>query len=246
MIARSAYGAAPRQKYGPLALTIALHLIVAAILILYKSAPLPRQVEQSLSTFFVPDKQAEQAEAAKAQEKQQPKQRDSETPEEDKPTEPPPAPAPMPIVTAPGYLTMSSAEFAAADISRMPSYSQSRAKEGTGANSTTAYGPGEGPGGAQLYDPDWFREPTSAELGGYLTVNMPREGWGLIACQTIPRNRVENCRTLGEYPLGSGFGKAVRDAAWQFQILPPRINGKPVIGAWVRIRISYGTINEVG
>jgi protein TonB len=139
---------------------------------------------------------------------------------------------------------MSSAEFAASNIANLPSYSKSRsANDGQGANSSTAYGPGDGPGGAQLYDPDWFREPTSAELGGYLTANMPREGWGLIACQTIARNRVDNCRTLGEYPLGSGFGRAVREAAWQFQVLPPRINGRPVIGAWVRIRISYGVVN---
>lgn len=238
--------AGSRQKLGPFALTILLHLVVLALLIFYKSAPIPRMAEQSLSAFFLPDKQSEQAEAAKAQDKVQPKRKDSETPEErpDKPVEPPPAPNPPPIVQAPGYLHMSSADFAAANIANMQSYSKSRARDGAGASSSTASGPGDGPGGAHLYNADWFRKPTSAELDGYLSPTSPREGWGLIACQTIARNRVDNCQTLGEFPLGSGFGKAVRDAAWQFQILPPRINGKPMIGSWVRIRITYGTVHE--
>jgi protein TonB len=49
---------------------------------------------------------------------------------------------------------------------------------------------------------------------------------------------------MGESPLGSGFARAVREAAWQFRVLPPRINGQPVIGAWVRIRITYGVEAE--
>lgn len=247
MTGRARYGADRRQKLGPLALTIALHILLVALLVLYRSAPIPRQAERALSTFFVPDKQAEDAEAAKAQTKEQPKEKDSETPQEREIlVEQPPAVAPPepPVVTAPNYLTMTRAEFAASNIANMQSYSKSRANEGNGANSSTAQGPGDGPGGAQLYDPDWFRRPTSTELGGYLNAGMPREGWGLIACQTIARNRVDNCRTLGEYPAGSGFGRAVREAAWQFQVLPPRVNGRPVIGAWVRIRITYGTVNE--
>lgn len=84
--------------------------------------------------------------------------------------------------------------------------------------------------------------PTDAELRTYVPAHAPRGGWGLIACRTAERYRVEDCYTIGESPLGSGFAKAVRDAAWQFMVLPPRVNGRPMVGSWVRIRIDYSTL----
>ena len=66
-----------------------------------------------------------------------------------------------------------------------------------------------------------------------------REGWGLIACRTLPENRVDNCIELDQSPRGSHLASAVRQAAWQFRVRPPRKNGKPLIGEWVRIRIDY-------
>ena len=54
----------------------------------------------------------------------------------------------------------------------------------------------------------------------------------------MARFHVDNCVELGESP-GSGYARAVREAAWQFLVLPPRIGGKMMVGTWVRIRISY-------
>lgn len=129
--------------------------------------------------------------------------------------------------------------MAAGDIANRPSKQDASGSAGAGQNSGSAYGPGEGPGGVQLYDADWYRKPSDAELASYLPEGAPTKGWGLIACKTVEHYHVENCQTIGEYPLGSGFARAVRSAAWQFLVLPPRINGRPIIGAWVRIRIDY-------
>ena len=139
----------------------------------------------------------------------------------------------------PGFIKMSKADLAAADIGKMKGPAQGSDSNGKGNDSRTAYGPGEGPGGVRLYEADWYRRPTDAELATYMPQKGGLEGWGLVACQTIDRYHVDNCEILGESPRGSGFGRAVQNAAWQFLVKPPRIDSKPQVGAWVRIRIDY-------
>lgn len=143
------------------------------------------------------------------------------------------------------------AELDAADIATMPTHpaaTQAEAADaggtGVGKGSGPDDGSGAGPNGERLYDADWYVRPTDAELSPYLRAGAPRTGWGEVACQTVEDHRVENCEQLGESPLGSGFARAVREAAWQFRVMPPRIGGRPMIGAWVRIRIDY-TEHEV-
>ncbi|WP_260923143.1 hypothetical protein [Novosphingobium sp. 9] len=63
----------------------------------------------------------------------------------------------------------------------------------------------------------------------------------MIACQTVEHFHVENCQIIGQGPQGSGYGRAVLDASWQFLVRPPRVNGKEQVGAWVRIRIDYSS-----
>ncbi|MBL0916210.1 MAG: hypothetical protein IBJ13_12080, partial [Sphingopyxis sp.] len=99
---------------------------------------------------------------------------------------------------------------------------------------------GTAPNGEPLYAAAWYREPSDGELRGYLsTASGP--GWGLIACRTVADFRVEDCVGLDEYPSGSQITRAVLAAAWQFRVRPPRIGGQSQVGAWVRIRIDYGT-----
>ena len=129
-------------------------------------------------------------------------------------------------------------QFAAADIAKMPSHlpAQDGAATGQEGEDTAT---GEGPNGEPLYNAQWYRRPTRAELSYYLPPNAVQTGWGMIACQTMPDYRVENCSEIAQSPAGSGLARAVRQAAWQFRVLPPRIGGRPMVGAWVRIRIDY-------
>ena len=99
---------------------------------------------------------------------------------------------------------------------------------------------GTAPNGEALYAAAWYRVPSDGELRGYLSsASGPR--WGLIGCRTAPDYRVEDCVGLDEYPYGSQINRAVLAAAWQFQVRPPRLGGRPMVGSWVRIRIDYGT-----
>jgi hypothetical protein len=154
-----------------------------------------------------------------------------------------PVPQPKPqsaAPTPPSFIQMDSTAFASADIGKIapaPGTSDSDGA-GSGKDSKAAYGPGEGPGGAPLYYAEWYREPSNAELSTYLPAGGPVTGFALIACKTVEAYHVENCRVLGETP-GSGLGGAMRRAAWQFLVRPPRLGGKPLVGAWVRIRIDF-------
>ncbi len=154
----------------------------------------------------------------------------------------PPTPAPpVPWNVTP----LTQQEFAASDISKLPSHEVAGPKvgeggegTGTGHDSGKTYGPGEGPGGEQLYNAEWYVRPTSAQMAFYMPKSNPGSGWGDVACKTIDHYHVEDCRELGESP-GSGYARAVRQAAWQFLVRPPRVDGKPLIGAWVHIHYVF-------
>lgn len=148
----------------------------------------------------------------------------------------PPQPVDPKALTPP-YVKMSREDFAAGDISKLPSH---KGEGDTGQDTaTSSYGPGEGPNGAPLYNAAWYREPTAGELALYLKNNIPPNSSAMIMCQTAPNYKVENCRGLGENPPGSGLASALRQASWQFKVVPPRVGGKPIIGAWVRILFTW-------
>lgn len=150
------------------------------------------------------------------------------------PVKPTIAPPPQASTKPSPWIEMSKADMAASDISKIPA-----AGSGSAGDSEVV---GKGPNGEALYAAEWAREPSNAELAGYL----PRhgvEGFGLVECKTIPGNRVEDCVELGQTP-GSRLASAVRQAAWQFRVRPPRKGGHALVGSWVQIRIDY--INESG
>lgn len=159
---------------------------------------------------------------------------------------PPRPPVILPKPAAPpnrplDLLVLSREEMAAADISKLGT----AAGRGVAVAEANDDSPvvGRGPRGETLYAAEWAREPTDTELRGYLPQNAP-DGYGLIACKTAPQNRVEDCVELGQSPRGSRLASAVRQAAWQFRVRPPRKNGRPLIGEWVQIRIEYRTVRR--
>jgi len=131
-------------------------------------------------------------------------------------------------------------DYAAADIARLPKAGPAAGAGSGGAGADDSPVVGRGPHGETLYGVEWARHPTRAELSGYLKPGAP-DGFGLIACKTAPGNRVEDCVELDQSPRGSHLASAVRQAAWQFRVRPPRKNGQPMIGEWVSIRIDYIT-----
>lgn len=163
-------------------------------------------------------------------------------------TPPPDIPPPPPLPTDRSsdawskVIPMTGRDFARAAITP-----GTRGTEGVGAGSAAgdsgdgdaAADAGGGSGGGEtLYAADWYRRPTHAELSTYLP-RRAQPGWGEVACRTIPNNQVTDCREIGQSARGSGLAGAVRQAAWQFRILPPRVGGRPLVGSWVRIRITY-------
>ncbi len=173
-----------------------------------------------------------------------------ETPQRPDRLAPTNAPRPMPvtppevqITRPPALIPMTPNQMAAADLSKLPSRAAPAAPArpmmgpvGSARSSDTAR-VGTAPNGEPLYAAAWYREPTGAEMRGYLsTAQGP--GWGLIACRTVAEFRVDSCVALDETP-GSNINRAVLAAAWQFRVRPPRIGGQTLVGTWVRIRIDY-------
>lgn len=184
---------------------------------------------------------ADSPEQSETQEVRQPRP----STDQPQPAEAEPRPA-EPRPDPPELLELSPDELAAADLSKMksrprPSGAPARPTIGpadTGTPGDTPRVSGSGPNGEPLYAAAWYREPYDDELRGYLsTATGP--GWALIACRTAPNYRVENCIKIDEYPAGSNMARAVLAAAWQFQVRPPRVGGRSMVGEWVRIRIDY-------
>ena len=150
-----------------------------------------------------------------------------------KPVKVAPPAKPVPLPPSP-LVALNKADLAAADISNLGSHAAGGASAGAGSG-----GPGEGPGGAHLYKAEWYREPTRGEIDYYLPKRVDRGSWGRIGCRTVAHYHVEDCYLIGESPIGSGLARAMRQASWQFLVRPPNVDGKPLVGSWVRIEFDF-------
>lgn len=166
------------------------------------------------------------------------------------PTTPATKPTAKPTPVPWNVIPMTSQEFAQSDISTKASISgnggNSGGGKGTGDDSGDASGNGAGPGGERLYNAEWYIRPKEHELDPYLPHGVSPGEWGEVACKMLPQFRVEDCRELAASP-GSDLARALRQAAPNFRVLPPRIGGRPQIGVWVRIHweiVPEGTAKE--
>ena len=154
------------------------------------------------------------------------------------PPVPVPTPNPLPALN---LIPLTREELAAADIGKMPRRGAAAGPPAPGDGSGAGRSGGGGPNGAHLYAAEWVREPSEAELATYIRGAAGAPGsWAMIACRTVEQFHVDDCREIAEGPPGSGLARGLRQAAWQFLVRPPRVNGRPLIGAWVRIRFDFG------
>lgn len=235
-----------RRRAVSFALALAIELLIVLAVLLWRPFFPPRKVDRPLSTFSVFPSPGH--EAPKPAHHSTSTKRSASNSAAAAPPKPPVLPIPKPTKTVPtppssGLEGVLPIELGSSDIGKIKG---SAAGDDTGKDSTSPYGPGEGPGGQPLYNAEWYREPTGPEINGYLKGPPPPGSWALIACRTIPNNHVENCRSLGESPIGSGLSRSMRQAAWQFLIRPPRVGGKPIMGAWVRICIDFTAKGQRG
>jgi protein TonB len=219
-------------------------LFIVAILSLSMRSGGPEAGKRGLSTFSL-EAEAESASAERS-ETETPVTKEQQrnlNPPIPKPLLPPvnPVKAPPP---SPDFIKVSKSEYDAMDLSKLPASGSADAgnAKGSGQSAKGMMGPGLGPGGAQLYPVAWLREPYDAELRPYLAAarSIPNGATADIACRMIEHNRVENCQIIGENPRGTGLAQALRKAAWQFLVKPPRIDNKPQLGVWVRIHFDFG------
>jgi len=234
----SAYDRPPiHRRASGLGLAVAINVLVVLALVGIGYRPVPvTKPSGALVIDLVADTPSPVPEASP------PRPREQQRAETRPTRKPPPIVIPVkPQITPEPRLAMielTREEFAAADISRMPKAPSPAASGGRSNDSRQA---GIGPNGQVLYSAEWVREPSGAELTGYLPANW-RDGWGEVACRTIPGHRVDDCIEIASFPRGSRFASAVRQAAWQFRVRPPRKNGRELVGEWVQIRIDYNRI----
>lgn len=236
-----------RKRGAGIALALLLEaLVIIAILSLSMQSAGTGQGKRGLSAFTL-EAEAESASADKSDSETETPVIKEQQREFVQPIPPPLLPPVNPLRLPPpnpDLIKVSKSEFDAMDIAKLPASGSAGAGEskGAGQGNKGMMGPGAGPGGVQLYPVAWLREPYDSELSPYLAAvkRVPPGASADIACRMVERNRVENCQIIGENPRGTGLAQALRKAAWQFLVKPPRIDNKPQLGVWVRIHFDFG------
>jgi hypothetical protein len=217
-----------------LALVVMIEAMIVIALLMQRPEPPEPPVPTAPAVFDL--QPAAQPASARSQQRKSRKAAQTATA---KPVPRPPAQTPPVPDAKQKIVVMTKADYAATDIGALASRSAAGSSAAGKGKGPAMSGPGEGPGGARLYNAEWYVEPSRGELALYLPNGAPPNSWAMIACRTIANYHVENCVGLGESPPGSGLARAMRLASWQFRVRPPSVDGRPLIGSWVRIRFDW-------
>jgi protein TonB len=222
-----------RRRLSGFALAVAIEvlLLLAFLTIDFRDKPKPEFQGGAISTFDIAATKEASASKARSRSADRPRPR---------PVLPPIKPKQRIPERPLDLIPMSKEELEASDIAKLGNNAPGAGQLAEGSAPGDSQRVGTGPNGEPLYAAEWYREPTDTELSAYLPKRMPEGGgWGMVACRTIERFHVDDCVELGQGPAGSHLAGAVRQAAWQFLVRPPRVGGKALVGEWVRIRIEY-------
>ena len=128
------------------------------------------------------------------------------------------------------WVEMSKDEMAAADLGNLP-------KAGAGRQRGDCEVVGTGPHGETLYRGGMGAPPDRRRARRLSAQEFARR----VRPDCLPNHSGQPRRGLHrDWPdARSRLAPAVRQAAWQFRVRPPRKGGKPLIGSWVQIRIDY-------
>lgn len=221
-----------QRRGAAVVLTVLIEGLLLWMFLSLSVSPEIKREESTRLTSFALEQAAKTEKASKSSAKPA-----AEKPAPVRETKPPPKPVVLPSPNT-GFIEMSREDMAAGDISKLPTQ-PSAAQANAGSAGDSAKASGQAPNGQPLYRAEWYREPRPGELALYLPDGRPAGSWAVIACRTIENYHVDNCQSLGESPLGSGLARALRQAAWQFRVRPPRVGNKPLVGAWVSIRFDF-------
>lgn len=217
-----------------LALAVEALLVIVLLTLNPPQFGQPRGDNRPKTFTLTPDR-----EERKAAKKQQQQRHAATTKSQTPPPKTPLVPPPLPLTDIPGMITLKQKDYVASNIGNIKSQkAPGSANADDGDTSGDSVAIGGGPHGEPLYQAEWYREPTDAQTGPYIPKNLAGGASALIACKTAPRYHVEDCVILGEDPPGTGLARGIRNAAFQFLVIPPRKGGNPMIGAWVRIRFD--------
>jgi hypothetical protein len=242
-----------RRRGAALVLALIIEILLA-LLLLFLAPPMPgKKTGDRTNVFGIEAPKGDDSPDKKPSEKQQKKAARAQK-AESKPVTQPPPPVPQPVETPvplgpPTYLKLTRNDYQQGDIAKVPSRATDSNADAADNNDTADTGGGgagdtptigrKGRHGETLYRAEWYREPRNSELQPYINENRARyPGFGLVACRTVARYKVEDCYELDE-TRGTGFAGAVRQAAFQFLVRPPRVGNKLMVGEWVAIRIDY-------
>jgi hypothetical protein len=94
--------------------------------------------------------------------------------------------------------------------------------------------------GAWITNPDWARQPTTAELWHYLPAQAARSGGKvLLHCIVTNRGLMDNCVAQSETPAGHGYAQAAVAMTALFIMRPMTVDGLPVGGGEINIPINF-------